>query len=102
MIKHIVFWNLLEEAEGAGKSENADKIKTMLEELVHHIPQIKHIEVGKNFNKSEFAFDLCLFSLFESKEDLEIYQNHEKHKQVAEFMKKVVSRRAVCDFDDYS
>lgn len=102
MIKHIVFWKLAEKSDAARKSQNAAEIKTVLEELIHCIPQIKHMEVGENVNKSDAAFDVCLISVFESQEDLDIYQNHEKHIAAVQKIKHYFSDRAVCDFYDYS
>jgi len=48
MIKHIVFFNLAENAEGKSKAENAAYIKAELEALKNLIPQIITIEVGIN------------------------------------------------------
>lgn len=102
MIKHVVFWKLAEKSDSALKSKSAAEIKAVLEELVNHIPQIKHIEVGENVNNSDAAFDVCLISVFESQEDLDIYQKHEKHIAAVQKIKHHFSDRAVCDFYDYS
>ncbi len=98
MIKHIVMWTLKEEAEGCTKKECAVRAKQLLEDLQQHIPQIVSIEVGINFNGSDFAYDLVLYSEFKSLEDLQIYQAHPKHLEAAAFIGSIVQSRAVCDY----
>jgi len=95
MIKHIVMWNLKEE----NKEKNALEIKTRLEALKTIIPQIHSIEVGRNFNESDMAYDLVLYTEFETKGDLEIYQNHPAHKAVAKFVAEVRTARVVGDYE---
>ncbi|MBC2580427.1 Dabb family protein [Clostridium sp. DJ247] len=99
MIKHIVTWKLKDFAEGKGKVENANKIKIDLESLKDKIEQIKFIEVGININQSEQAYDVVLYSEFESVEDLNIYQNHPEHIKVAGFVGKVKDQRVVVDYE---
>jgi hypothetical protein len=99
MIKHIVMWKLCPLFEGKTKKENAEKIKMMLEKLKNCIPQINKIEVGINFNQSETAYDLVLYSEFLSANDLQIYQQHPEHLKVAEFIAKVKIDRVVADYE---
>jgi hypothetical protein len=93
-------WKLKDSAEGASKQENAKKAKSMLEDLNNHIPEILKLEVGINFNPSEIASDLCLYSEFDSKEALKIYQVHPKHVEAAEFIGKIRSDRNVVDYEN--
>ncbi len=74
MIKHIVMWKLKDEAEGNSKAENAQIIKNSLEDLKEKINEIVNIEVGIDVNKSEQAYDVVLYSTFNSLEDLDSYQ----------------------------
>ena len=99
MIKHIVMWKLKEFAEGNEKLENAKIIKAGLEALKNEISEIKFIEVGININEAEKESDVVLVSEFESMEALDIYQNNEKHKEVATFIKKVVEKRVAVDYE---
>lgn len=99
MIKHIVFWRFKEEAEGLNKEQIAVKTKEILEALVEKIPEIKELEVGRDFNGSPAAFDTSLYTAFESKEALKIYQEHPAHREVAGFIGKVTSDRAVVDYE---
>ncbi|WP_055071400.1 Dabb family protein [Clostridium massiliamazoniense] len=94
MIKHIVMWKLKEE----NKENNAMKIKNDLEALKDKIAEVKVIEVGINFNESEAAYDVVLYSEFESKEDLDIYQNNKDHKEVGVFVRACTTDRKVVDY----
>jgi hypothetical protein len=92
-------WKLVDYYEGKNKSDIAETIRDNLEALKDVIPQLKEVEVGINFNSSDAAFDLCLYSVFDSREDLEIYQNHPQHLKIAEYIAKVRTQRVVCDYE---
>lgn len=95
MIKHIVMWDLKDE----NKLENAKKLKVSLENLKEEINEIKEIEVGININNSDASMDVVLYSVFNTLEDLDIYQNHPKHLKVKEFVKNISTNRKVIDFE---
>ena len=96
MIKHIVMWRLKEEAAGATKEENALKLKERLEALVDVI----HVaEVGINYNSSDAAFDVILYSEFDDKAGLESYQNHPEHLKIVDFVGEIRTDRAVVDYE---
>lgn len=100
MIKHIVMWRLKDEALGATKQENAIKLKETLEALKDVIDELKEVEVGFNFNPSDAAFDVVLYSAFEDKEGLQAYQNHPEHLKVVDFVGEIRTDRAVVDYED--
>jgi hypothetical protein len=95
MIKHIVSWKLQEE----NKAENAIKVKTTLEALLGVVGGIIELEVGLDFNKSDAAHDVLLYTTFETKDDLNSYQVHPKHVEAAKFIKSVVIGRTVVDYE---
>ena len=100
MIKHIVFFGLADNAEGKSKAENAGIIKSELENLKQHIPQIKKIEVGINYpNAPKTNYDIALYSEFDTFEDIDIYQEHPEHKKVAAYIGKVRISRAAVDYE---
>ncbi len=99
MIKHIIMWKLYDEAEGFSKTENADRIKLILEELPNQIPEIVKLEVGVNISNSEIAYDIVLYSEFESKDDLQIYREHSTHIALVDFIKNLRSKRHVVDYE---
>lgn len=98
MINHIVMWTIADKYEELTKREIAEKIKIMIEKLPKHIPQLRKIEVGINFNNSDASGDVVLYSEFDSVEDLEIYQEHPEHKKVAAFISNVRISRMVVDY----
>lgn len=99
MIKHIVFFKLVENAEGKTKIELAETIKKELENLKNFIPEILKIEVGINIpNVTKTDYDIALYSEFESFEALDIYQEHPEHKRVAAFIGNVKTSRAAVDY----
>jgi hypothetical protein len=98
VVKHIVFWRFKEEAQGANKSENMEKVKSLLESLPAQISEIIDLEVGVNFSGREIACDMALYSTFESEESLKAYAIHPEHVKVAELIGLVVSEGRVVDY----
>ncbi len=98
MVKHIVMWRLKEERQ-AEKQEIALQAQKVLVELQDKISVLNRIEVGINYNPSESAYDIVLYSEFDSKEDLEIYQKHPAHVEVAVFIGQITQSRAVVDYE---
>ena len=94
MIKHIVMWIVKEE----NREENMQKMKRDLEALKSEIKEIVEIEVGIDINRSSAAYDLILYSTFESMEELNAYQVHPKHQAVATNAKIFVTNRVVVDY----
>ena len=99
MVKHIVMWTLKEFAEGRGREENARLMKERLEDLPARIDVIRRFEVGMNFNDSVDAFDIVLYSEFETKEDLEMYQAHPAHVEARDFIRTVREEHRVVDYE---
>ncbi len=97
MVKHIVFWSLLEEADGRSREENAKLIKAGLERLVGIVDGLRAAQVGTNLNGGDY--DLCLYSEFDSMEHLKAYQTHPEHLKVRELVSKVRSARVAFDFE---
>jgi hypothetical protein len=98
MIRHIVMFKMKESAEGAGREENVQRVKSRLEALTGKIPEIRYFELGKNVIDSAAAYDLVLVSEFEDPESLVSYQRHPEHQKVFELVQKVCENRAVVDY----
>lgn len=95
MIKHIVMIKL---KDASDKSIKAGELKRMLVDLVDKVDELAEMEVGINFNeKSEY--DMVLVSGFETKEDLENYRSHPEHVKVLDYLKKVMEKTAVVDYE---
>lgn len=100
VVKHIVMWKVKEHPVYGTKEEVMEKIKVALEGLEGQIEGLEEIEVGINFNASENAYDVVLYSLLVSKEALENYQAHPKHLLVANnLVRQVAVSRVVVDYE---
>lgn len=99
MIKHIVMFKMQENAEGSSGTDNARKIKEILDKLPDQIPQIKLYEVGLNIAESPVAWDIVLDSGFDSISDLNEYRNHPAHQEALDFIKKVIDESSVVDYE---
>jgi hypothetical protein len=99
MIRHIVFWRFLDQAEGRSKIENIALVRTMLLAMKENIPQIMALEVAENVVPGAEAYDMALHALFESRETLEEYIVHPEHQKVVAVLRKVRSDRAVVDYE---
>ncbi len=95
MIVHIVMFKFKEE----NKASNLKIVEEQLNALVSKIDELKSIEVGIDFNQSERAFDLSLYSTFDSREDLKAYAVHEEHLKVVTLIKEVTSESKVVDYE---
>ena len=95
MVKHIVAWNI---KDGENKELILNTLKEKLEGLKSEIEFIQKIEIGINFNTSEAAHDVVLYSEFLTKEDLDAYIVHPVHVKVGEYVRSVVKDRVVVDY----
>jgi hypothetical protein len=94
MIVHIVIFKFKDE----NKAENIAKVKEALLGLVSKIDVLNTLEVGVDFNQSERAFDLSLYSTFDSKDALQTYAIHEEHLKVVSLIKEVTTESKVVDY----
>jgi hypothetical protein len=99
MIKHIVFWKLNSSFDAAAKTTNAIEVKQRLEALAGTIPELITIEVGINFNATDGAADLVLYTEFASREDLDRYQQHPRHVALIPFVFSITEERRVVDYE---
>jgi hypothetical protein len=80
------------------KALNLAKVQSKLVKLESLIAGLRSMEVGINFNESERAFDLSLYSTFEDMADLKAYAVHEEHLKVLELIKEVTLESKVVDY----
>jgi len=99
MIKHIVFWRLKNREDEASRDENARAIKQKIEGLRGKIPGLLHIEAGIDFNRSDTACDIVLYSEFESRAALDGYQDHPSHLEIVKFIGDRRSERRIADYE---
>lgn len=96
-IRHIVLWKLSAD-DADTRALHAEQVAERLESLTSVIPEIEHLEVGRNVAYPHTNWDVALISEFADVEALERYQVHPAHQEVAEFVRSVVSERAGIDF----
>lgn len=98
MVRHIVMFKFLPEANGKTAKENALTVKEMLEALPAIIPCIVWSKVTLN-DGTPANYDLVLESDFKSYEDLKFYAEHPDHVKVGAFMKDIREARACVDYE---
>lgn len=98
MIGHIVMWKLKEMAEGKSAAENAATMKKMLEALPPVVPMVRNLQVSTDIFASLPETDVVLYTVFDSKEDLQAYQIHPEHQKCVAFISAVVAERRVVDY----
>ncbi len=94
MIVHIVMFKFKEE----NKALNMARVQKKLEDLEASIDVLKSMEVGINFNESERAMDMSLYSTFETARDLKTYQEHPEHQKVVALIREVTTESRVVDY----
>jgi hypothetical protein len=99
MIRHIVLWTFLDQADGNTKSDNLVEAKRRLEALPAAIREITSFEVGIDIGKGQGASDLALDSTFDSLQTLKAYQEHPAHVEVVKFLRAVQKSKTVVDFE---
>jgi hypothetical protein len=99
VIKHIVLWKLKDGSLGATKSENIERVKREVAALMGVVPGLRAIEAGGNFDSSDGAWDVALYSEFDSREALEAYQVHPRHEALKDFLAEVREDRAFVDYE---
>lgn len=99
MIRHIVMWKLKENAAGATKKKNAEKLKLILEGLRANIEEIKAVEVGIQINGDEKdSLDVVLTCDFETELDFQMYTRNPHHKKAIDFIEEVADERFFVDY----
>ncbi len=77
MIKHIVCYKLKDNS-----NEKRENTKKILMSLKDNVDEIVDIKVGVDFLSSERSYDIVLEVVFNSIEDMEIYQKNKYHQEV--------------------
>ncbi len=94
MITHIVFFKLKDRSP-----ISVGKARDVLLGMRGKIPQLRHLEVGSDVLHSERSYDLALVTKFDSLEELETYQKHPVHVEVAKYMTSVRESAVAVDYE---
>ncbi len=95
MVRHIVMWKFRDGVDERDRLE----MKRRLEALLGVVPTLRKIEVGLDVSGKPAAMDMVLCTEFQTLEDLQAYAVHPEHRKVVEFVKPLVSDRAVVDYE---
>ena len=98
MVKHIVLFKLKEELPATEKQAVMNQFKEAIEALPAKISVIRKIEVGLNVNPAE-AWDIGLYSEFDSLEDVKTYAVHPDHVAAGKLLADVKLNRACVDYE---
>jgi hypothetical protein len=99
MIKHIVMWQLKEQAEGGDKAGNLARMKQMLESCAGLVPGMLKFEVAVAAPELEATYDIVLYSEFASRQALDDYQDHPDHVAIKPFIGAVRQARQCMDYE---
>ncbi len=94
MITHIVFFKLKDRSQ-----RSVEKARDVLLGLKGRIQQLRHLEAGTDVLHSERSYDIALVTKFESLQDLETYQKHPVHVEVAKYMTSVRESSVTVDYE---
>ena len=98
MVKHIVLFKLKDELPATEKQAVMNQFKEAIEALPAKISVIRKIEVGLNVNPAE-AWDIALYSEFDSLEDVKTYAVHPDHVAAGKLLADVKLNRACVDYE---
>ena len=98
ILKHVVMWRFLDEAEGRTKAENMRYCAERLRGLVNVAPTLMALEIGEDELHSPASYDMCLVCDFMNLEGMLAYRDFLPHKEISAYIGKVTSSRVVSDF----
>ena len=87
MLKHIVIFKYRD-----GVTKDAPRVRDVyarLAQLPAQIPEVLAWEQGYNVSGRDIAYDLALYSAFESQETLQRYSDHPAHRAVVERLREI-------------
>ncbi|HKL37393.1 MAG TPA: Dabb family protein [Bacteroidales bacterium] len=100
MIKHVVCWQLYDQAEGRDKATNCSLVKAELLALKELIPEMRSVEVGENIPQAGSEnYDVVLIAGFDTLKDLQRYQEHSEHQRFKKFVSPLQSDKIAVDFE---
>ena len=80
-IRHIVMWNV-QGGTPAERQHNIERLCASFDSLKGRIPGLRHLEIGVDVSRTDYACDVVLYSEFDSPEALAAYAEHPEHLRV--------------------
>lgn len=97
MIKHIVMWDV-SGATPQEKHRNIQRLRCAFEGLRGQIPGLRHLEIGVDASRVDYACDVVLYSEFDSQAALDAYATHPAHLSVRQELEGVRIARHQVDY----
>ncbi|WP_116132584.1 Dabb family protein [Tropicimonas sp. IMCC34043] len=97
MIKHIVMWNMSGDT-AAERDDAARFVREQFEGLRGAVPGLIELEIGIDESKVDYACDVVLYSVFQSREALDAYAAHPLHLKVREQLGNIRIARYQVDY----
>ncbi len=94
MVTHIVFFKLKDRT-----AESIEQARAVLAAMEGNVPMLRHLEVGVDVLKTERSYDIALVTRFDSLADLDAYQKHPYHVEVANYMAGVRESAVAVDYE---
>ncbi len=94
MITHIVFFKLKDRSP-----ESIEQARAVLAAMEGNVPMLRDLEVGVDVLKTERSYDIALVTRFDSLADLDAYQKHPYHVEVANYMAGVRDSAVAVDYE---
>ncbi len=79
--------------------ENIERTRAVLAGMEGNVPMLRHLDVGVDVLKTERSYDIALITKFDSLADLDAYQVHPYHVEVAKFIASVRESAVAVDFE---
>jgi len=98
MIKHIVMWKVRGD-DAASRARNIALLKAEFESLRGRIPGMLHLEIGVDDSRTDYAFDVVLYTEFVSRQALADYATHPEHLRVRRMLGDMRTARFQVDYE---
>ncbi len=100
MLRHIIMYKFLPEANGHTKKENLLHARRLAETMIQEIPQIRHCEIGiGSAEQKDTNYDIVLICDMNDFEALSEYKASSAHRAYGDFCHSVAESRAAIDFE---
>ena len=100
MLKRIVMWRLKDVGQQRPKTDNAQMLKAMLEELPGKIAKIQHFKVALNVAADPSAADVVLISFFPDRQAYELVLNHPEFKKIMDFVESIKDDQCFVEYEE--
>ena len=93
MLRHIVIFKF---KDGVTREDpRVGEVYAQLAQLPGQIPEVREWEQGHNVSGRDIAYDLALYSSFESQEALQRYSDHPAHRAVVDRLREICTWHVV-------